>query len=82
MLFCWFALEGEPPDRRSRRRETSRARSEETLTVRVVIAFGAVDFSLPVNAEEELLVGEEFPPAHVSLEVVVAAPHMAPDDRR
>lgn len=64
-----------------KRSEKNRAGSEEPLTVRIVLTFGAVDFSLLVDAKEELLVGEEFPPAHVSLEVVVAAPHVAPDHR-
>ena len=57
------------------------ARSQTPLTVGVVLAFGAVDFALPVDAKEELLVGEEFSPAHVSLEVVVAAPRVAPHHR-
>lgn len=54
---------------------------EQPLTVGIVLAFGPVDFPLPVDAKEELLVGEEFSPAHVSLEVVVAAPRVAPHRR-
>lgn len=53
-----------------------------SLTVWIILTFGAVNFSFLVNAKEEFLVGEQFPPAHVSLEMVVAAPHVAPDDRR
>lgn len=37
------------------------------LTVRIVVTFGAVNFSFLVDAKEEFLVGEQFPPAHVSL---------------
>lgn len=47
----------------------------------VVLALGAVDLPLPVDAKEELLVGEQFSPAHVALEVVVAAPRVAPHHR-
>lgn len=47
------------------------------LTVRIVLAFGAIDFSVLIDPEKELLVGEEFPPAHIPREVVVAA-HMPP----
>lgn len=71
-----------PPVCPGKRSEETRAGPEEPLTVRIVLTFGAVDFPFLVDAKEELLVGEEFPPAHVSLEVVVAAPHVAPHHRR
>lgn len=51
------------------------------LTVRIVLAFGSVDFSVFIDPEKELLVGEEFPSAHVPREVIVAA-HVPPHHGR
>lgn len=51
------------------------------LTVRIVLAFGSVDFSVFIDPEKELLVGEEFPSAHVPRKVIVAA-HVPPHDGR
>lgn len=47
------------------------------LTVEIIFVFGAIDFAIFINPEKELLIGVEFPLAHVSLEMVIAA-HMPP----
>lgn len=43
------------------------------LTQRVILALGSVDLSVLVDPQEKLLEGEQLPPPHVPLEVVVAA---------
>lgn len=59
-----------------------RSEEKKELTVWIVVTFGAVNFSFLVDAKEEFLVGEQFPSAHISLQMIVAAPYVAPDHRR
>lgn len=45
----------------------------ELLTEGVILALGSVDLSVLVDPQEKLLEGEQLPPPHVPLEVIVAA---------
>lgn len=61
----------------SLRRGAKRREEGAVLTVRAVLALGAADLPVGLDAEEEVVVGVELPPVLVSAEVVVA-PHVPP----